>query len=226
MFIIPAAGESERFTKFGYKTPKWNLNISGITMLEKSLESLGFLSKFHNTIIVTLRKHEQLVSKILEHHQNVNVEYLDSKTDGQADTVYQFTRKAIFDYTLSIWNCDSWLNPEVLRKIDLKENFIITNKMKGDRWSFVATEEGDEKIIEVTEKIRISEKTSIGFYNFSSVFDFNHAFIEYQQVGEKFVAPLYNNLISKGYFVKNIEIKNNQYVSYGTPEEYINEYNK
>lgn len=74
---------------------------------------------------------------------------------------------------------------------------------EGDHWSF-AKLDNDGKVIEVREKMRISDNCTLGAYYFSSAKLYKDLYQEYyvddshMEKNEKYIAPLYNYMIEKG----------------------------
>ncbi|MEG2661094.1 MAG: hypothetical protein RR978_10320, partial [Oscillospiraceae bacterium] len=78
---------------------------------------------------------------------------------------------------------------------------------------------------EVREKLRISDHCTLGAYYFKSCALYENLYNEYYssnenlEKGEKYVAPLYNYLISKGGLVYISDVMPQTVHVLGTPEE-------
>ena len=104
------------------------------------------------------------------------------------------------------------------------DGFIPCFNAPGDHWSFVSVDEAG-RAVEVREKQRISDNCTIGAYWFSSCDLYERMYNEYytdaanMEKGEKYVAPLYNHMISKGMKVGISVIDSRKVHVLGTPEE-------
>jgi hypothetical protein len=104
------------------------------------------------------------------------------------------------------------------------DGFIPCFHAEGDHWSFVKLDDNG-KALEVKEKVRISDNCTLGAYYFKSCQLYEDLYKEYYssdenlEKGEKYVAPLYNFLISKGGDVRISIVDYNKVHVLGTPEE-------
>ena len=94
----------------------------------------------------------------------------------------------------------------------------------GDHWSFVKlNDEGNA--VAVKEKVKISDNASVGAYYFKSAKEYKRIYDTYYkddtnlEKGEKYIAPMYNQLIKENKSVKIIDIPYNEVNCLGTPEE-------
>jgi len=105
-----------------------------------------------------------------------------------------------------------------------EDGWIPCFDASGDKWSFVKIDEFG-LATEVREKIRISDNASIGLYWFSSAALYVEAYQKYysrtgnEVKGERYIAPLYNQLINDGLMVKISKIPSKSVHVLGTPEE-------
>jgi dTDP-glucose pyrophosphorylase len=226
VIVIPLAGSSTRFKAAGIHSPKWSLEVDGMTVLNKSINSIvNSLNEFETLLIVIDSSHEHILSPLIEEYKDLNfiVYKLNSPTLGQADTV----RQGLVNYQynpaerLVIWCGDSAFKGDTLIFKEEEGNWVGVSKLKGDHWSFVELKNG--LVCRVAEKKRISELASIGLYGFNSVFEFLR--LDFSGVlkenTEIYVAPLYNQLILTGEEVRIVEIEKSDYYPFGTPEEFL-----
>ncbi len=119
-----------------------------------------------------------------------------------------------------------YVEPDYINPSDIRgDGWIPCFSAQGDAWSFVGLGE-DGFASEVREKRRISKFATIGLYWFRSAELFESAYEEYyahasrEEKGERYVAPLYNQLIqSKGRKVTISDIPLERVHALGTPEE-------
>lgn len=231
-FVITMAGKSQRFLDEGYLEPKYTLKAFDKTLFEWAVESFKNFFNKSKFIFVTMKSHnsrgfiEQKCKKI--GINNYEILELTENTDGQATTAYLALKDANFDTSLIIHNIDTHISPEYLTNFNYKgvDGMIPCFKMPGDQWSFVKVD-NNFNAIKVAEKNRISDYCSIGTYYFSSVKVFiesyKKTYIDNKEVSkEKYIAPLYNSIISSKNKVKILVVPNEKIVVLGTPQEYEN----
>ncbi len=236
-FIFPMGGLSSRFTKAGFTVPKFRLDVHGHSVFEHSV--IGFHRYFadHN-FIFAFRDGNKVADFVTKKclgmgipAKNFKLVSLKAVTSGQAETV----RIAIDAANIAeadpivIFNIDTFQSdfilPEFLGDNDV-DGYLEVFKAKGDHWSFIEPQ-GADKVLRVTEKIRISEYCSSGLYHFRKAGDFNVAFdqtlqkfVGELQGGERYVAPLYNDLIADSADIRYQLVSLDQLTFCGTPDEY------
>jgi hypothetical protein len=150
---------------------------------------------------------------------------LNAPTDGQATTARIAVDHVDPSAPMAIFNIDTGIKPYVLSPVQAGgEGWVPCFNAPGDGWSFVRIDKTG-KAIEVREKQRISELATVGFYWFSSAKLYSLAYDEYYAIagrevlGERYVAPLYNQLISDGRTVTVTEIPFQSVTPLGTPND-------
>ena len=230
IFAIPMAGNGLRFKMEGYTQPKMLLTAHGKTLLEWSVDSLP-LKLCTKLVFIGLQEHEdqfsicqfikeKYASRVLE----IQFKFLKNTTRGQSETVLAGLSKDDFDIPLLIFNIDTRFSSSTL------EGALIKNKDTGylgsfkeltPHFSFARTDKNGF-VIEVAEKVAISNNALTGLYHFAKTKHFFEAATDAiqeneTQKGEFYVAPLYNRLIKKGLKFK-LDICNECDVI-GTPNE-------
>jgi len=94
---------------------------------------------------------------------------------------------------------------------------------EGDHWSFAKIDEKGN-VVEVREKVRISDNCTLGAYYFSSARLYKDLYEEFYddskiEKNEKYIAPLYNYMIEKGMSVTISIVDAKKVHVLGTPEE-------
>lgn len=231
MIVFPMGGLSSRFSKAGYKQPKWMLPLAGKTVFEWVVG--GFSRYFsEETFVFAFRKDSGSRDYIADLLTNLGVESfqlveLEADTRGQADTV-----KIALDAVdcpdaeeITIFNIDTVrLNYQRSPLLETSDGWIEVLRAEGEHWSFVAPSADEEhRAIEVVEKKRISDLCSTGLYYFRSKAIFDKAFAEEERaptMPELYVAPLYQRLIKGDARVTYSEITPDEVIFSGTPAEY------
>lgn len=236
-FIFPMGGLSSRFTKAGYTVPKFLLDVHGSTVFERAIIGFDRFFADHN-FIFAFRGGVEIRDFVKEKCLKMGIPPINLKlvelaqvTSGQAETVRIAIEQAgvANDETIVIFNIDTFqakYNLPVDFNIDEVDGYLEVFIAEGDHWSFVAPGDGN-KVLKVTEKVRISEYCSSGLYHFRRAGDFCRAFdntlstpSKDLQGGERYIAPLYNDLISAGADIRFQLVPFSNLTLCGTPAEY------
>ncbi|OYU96744.1 MAG: hypothetical protein CFE21_00200 [Bacteroidetes bacterium B1(2017)] len=224
--VMPMAGRGSRFSNKGYQTPKPLILVDGTPMFVRALLSLGNL-EYELLVIIALLEHEaeykvsELIAKYLP-NKPVKLLLIDEVTEGQLCTVLlaseYFNHKPVL-VMASDTLVEGSLDTDIRNLGDAKGIISVIN-LPGDSWSFARTNELGI-VVEVAEKIRISDYASTGLYFFSNgndIIRFGTDMIENNERtrGEFFVIPVYQKLINAGLPVKISEAK--AMWDMGTPE--------
>lgn len=228
--VITMAGLGSRFKKAGYNEPKYMIQAHGRTLFDWSMDSLKGYNKEDTEYIFIVRKEDEAENFIKGHCKEFGIERLqvveiEELTDGQATTALlgaDYWRK---DSELMIYNIDTYVESYELKAEDISgDGYIPCFHADGDHWSFVKLNE-EGQAVEVREKVRISDNCTLGAYYFKSCGLYEQMYQEYYQdeknmeKGEKYVAPLYNYMITKGMDVRISLIDYGKVHVLGTPEE-------
>jgi len=235
MIVIPMAGQSRRFADAGYLKPKYMLPAHGLTMFDHAVlsfkqyfSSQKFIFVFRNVFDTALFVQQRLRALGLPNHRCLLLP-LDAPTEGQAHTVFMGLNALSEEEKnspLTIFNIDTirphFTYPDCAATLD---GYLEVFEGEGDHWSFIEAE-GD-RVVRVTEKIRISHLCSTGLYHFKTAALFEKAYRHHAarplsecEGGERYVAPLYNALVAEGFAIGYHTIARESVVFSGTPDEY------
>jgi len=209
IIIVPMAGRGARFADRGYETPKPLIPVCGRPMVHWALKSLESLS-CRRVIFIALAEHESKyqISKQLRGSTPSPAEFvfLDRVTEGQLCTVLTAASYLETDEDILIASADTIVVSDLSRDIAARSSdcrgIISVAEMPGDRWSFARTD-GAGRVVEVAEKVRISDLASTGLYYFSSGREFaelGREIVAAQERtrGEYYVIPVYQKIIARG----------------------------
>lgn len=230
--VITMGGLGSRFRKAGYTVPKYMIEAKGKTLFEWSMISLDGYKRDVNQYIFIAMKEEGIDMEgfIKEKCQELEIDnyhliLLDYLTDGQATTATLAEKYWNKEHALLIYNIDTYVEPGQMNSEELKgDGFIPCFKAEGDHWSFVRLDE-QERVVEIKEKQRISDHCTLGAYYFKTCGLYKKLYDEYYSEeknlvkGEKYVAPLYDYLLSKGGEIYISDIAPERVHVLGTPEE-------
>lgn len=230
--VITMGGLGSRFRRMGYDKPKYMIQAKGKTLFEWSLSSLeGYEEKINQYIFIAMRDTAVDVESFIKLQcQKLKIKsykliLLDYLTDGQATTAYLAKEYWKKENALLIYNIDTYVEPRIMSKEPFKgDGFIPCFKAKGNHWSFVRLDDTG-KVVEIREKERISDYCTIGAYYFKTCKLYEQLYEQYYSEnehlvnGEKYVAPLYNYLLSKNGKIYISDIEASKVHVLGTPEE-------
>lgn len=233
--IFPMAGLSSRFSKAGYKKPKYMLDIDGNTVFYHAVNS--FKNYFQECTIVFVYRNMQNTKEFIKNEcntmgiRNYKAIELDFETEGQAHTVELGLRKASIpkNESILIFNIDTFRpNFTLPTELDFKkiDGYLEVFEAEGEQWSFVLPENKmSNKVVKTAEKERISSLCSSGLYYFKKTGDFLNVFDEIvkkndRSKNEYYIAPMYNYLIREGKDIRYSKITLDEIVFCGTPVEY------
>jgi dTDP-glucose pyrophosphorylase len=225
MIVVPIAGESRRFIEAGFMGPKWAINIGNCSMLELAISSIMKIrSNDEDILVIVQQKDLKYLERILPNEilEITTICVLKAITRGQADSVIQGLGEISYPKSqrLIIWCGDSYISALDPKLKNFKGNHLVLSKLEGNQWSFAQVSSGLVK--KTTEKIKISEFASVGLYFFESIETFMNLNLNLDlQANETYIAPLYNQLIRAKNNVTYSIIKKEDFYSFGTPEELI-----
>lgn len=229
--IITMAGLGSRFRKAGYNIPKYMIEVKGKTLFDWSMISLSDYFKQPNIkMILIVRKEDNAKDFIISHLADFGVNdakvvEIDELTDGQATSAMLAEPYWSADDEMVVYNIDTYIEKDVMKYGDISgDGYIPCFNAPGDHWSFVKLDENGDAV-EVREKQRISDNCTVGLYYFKSCALYKQMYDEYYaddknlEKNEKYIAPLYNYMIEKGYKVRISTLPYEAVHVLGTPEE-------
>jgi hypothetical protein len=225
------AGMGSRFSKAGYTRPKYEIEALGHPLFDWSMFSLDAFRESGWTFQFAARSGLDAEAFIMGRAEALglacsDVLILDDVTDGQATTALMLARSAPADAPFAIYNIDTFVAPGKMRPPapGTCAGWIPCFPAPGDGWSFARTDT-DGRVLEVREKARISDHATVGLYWFDSARQYIETYETYygvegrEEKGERYVAPLYNQLISDGLEVRIAELALEDVGMLGTPEQ-------
>ena len=227
MIVIPMVGKSSRFFQAGYTRPKYELMVDGRSVFAHAV--LSFSAYFETeTFLFLVRSDHGAEAFVRSELAGLGVRHVElvvfkQDTEGQADTVYQGLQRVAQGGPLTIFNIDTFRPGFAMPALDC-DGYLEVFEGEGEHWSFVRPGR-DGRVLETTEKVRISNLCSDGLYHFRdrSLFEeaFRHAASNGLRVRSEFyIAPLYNYLIAAGRDIRYVTVPLAAIVFCGTPDEY------
>lgn len=207
--VIPMAGRGSRFADAGYDLPKPLIPVAGKPMIVQVIENLT-PSTPHRFIFITradvLSQHN-LQGVLEQSAPDCEIIVIDHVTAGAACTVL-LAREAIDNASpLMIANCDQFVDINIDDYLQAMpdnqlDGLIMTMKADHPKWSYVRFGETGQ-VVEVVEKVVVSDEATVGIYNYAKGSDFVAAadamIAQNLRVNNEFyVAPAYNQMIARG----------------------------
>lgn len=223
------AGAGSRFAKAGYQKPKPFIDVLGKPMICHVLDNLDMPdAKF---ILLARKEHydnEPETIQWIKNNYNVEFVLIDNLTEGAACTVLHAHRLINNDVPLLIANSDQivdinitdYINDSNARNLD---GSVLCFQDDDTKWSYAKIDDNGY-IVEIKEKVVISEHATVGIYYFARgrIFVENaiDMFVRNERVNNEFyVAPVYNYAISQGDKFGIYGIDMSQMHGTGTPED-------
>ena len=232
--MITMGGLGSRFKKAGYTVPKYMIEAKGKSLFEWSMISLeGYRDQADRYVFLALKDDGCDVEAYIREKcellgiDNYHVIILDELTDGQATTAMLAEKYWDAEHALLIYNIDTYVEAGEMNTAQLRgDGFIPCFQAPGDHWSFVRLDESG-RVVEIREKKRISDHCTLGAYYFKTCGLYASLYDEYYRQGkaselvngEKYVAPLYDYLLSKNGEIYIVDVPADKVHVLGTPEE-------
>lgn len=231
IMAITMAGMGSRFSEAGYAMPKYEIEALGRPLFDWSMLSLSAFRDANWRFRFATRKELNAKFYILDRCARLGIEVddiveLDHSTDGQATTALALAEGAPGHLPFAVYNIDTFVKPGLMTPPEPVEcdGWLPCFRAPGTGWSFARLDD-DRNVVEVREKVRISDFASLGLYWFSSV-DLYIELYEKQfsrpdgmEKNERYIAPMYNRLIEGRRKVFISEIPLDEAGMLGTPEQ-------
>ena len=229
IIIIPIGGVGKRFKEKGYNKPKALINIYGKPIISYLLDNLNtnnieYIFIPYNKEYMNYRFEDFLIKT----YPNIIFKFfcLENNTRGAAETINiginNLDEKR--DIPVLCLDSDNFYTHDIISQWN-GENCIFSFKDFNENtiFSYVKTNENDQ-IIDIKEKVKISNNACTGAYGFSSINElkkYTSKIIEENitQKSEFYTSGVIKTMINDGKSFMNINISNKYYFSLGTPEQ-------
>ena len=229
--IVTMAGRYQRFLNEGFKTPKYLLPWGEQTILAEILSELNKNRAFSDVILVANQRDEAYMPHVRavmgSHDINLSNLILTHDTTGQVETAL-IGIKALeklygeVDKPIVIHNIDTILLHRNIKEIEASLKYsagyidIFGANNKG--YSYVLID-NNRKVVEIAEKIVVSDLATSGLYAFNS----SQMFKQYVSHDDFFISSIFKRMIANGEAViASAKHRENETIVLGTPEEYMN----
>jgi NDP-sugar pyrophosphorylase family protein len=226
--VIPAAGLGSRFVSAGYSIPKPFIPIKGKAMIEHVVDNL-VMPGDKVYIICQVEHMPYFAATGLLHRGDVCLVPQQGQLYGAAYSVAVLAQNFIDnDEPLLIANSDQWVDYD---KVHFREAVltndatIMTFKANETKWSYARLDDSG-RVVEVAEKIVISDYATVGIYGFKHGYYFVEAAMrmmakEIKTNGWFYVCPAFNEMLDKD--IRTYDVPG--MFGMGTPEDLEANYN-
>lgn len=222
--VIPMAGEGKRFVESGYDKPKPLIDVCGIPMIKRVIDSLTCKHIECNFIFIALKSHlDNGLREYLENHGTIIP--LDIVTEGAACTTLMAMKHINNDIPLVIANCDQYLEwdfDEFINQAQGYDGSVVVFNSTNPHHSYALVKKG--VVVKVAEKEVISDKACAGVYYYNKGSDYINSVVmmiakNIRTNNEFYIAPAYNELIAEEKKLTIYELDVNNKHMLGTPYE-------
>lgn len=225
--VMPMGGLGQRFRAIGVRTPKPLIDVAGVPMFLRALNSFDVWHG-RTTLTVVIRREDDerdgLAARIREARADANVVIIESLTRGAAETALAARDMLDPHQPLVVMDCDiAFESPEYFEMIRTREDLdgvLLSFRSRDPRYSFADV--GDDGLVRRTaEKLAISSHALMGAYYFRTAEVFLSAASAQVELGlidaqELYLSATYNSIIQHG---GRVGVAHGLFYCFGTPEE-------
>jgi beta-phosphoglucomutase-like phosphatase (HAD superfamily)/choline kinase/thiamine kinase-like enzyme len=233
--IIPLGGKGDRFKVNGYKEPKPLIKVFDKPMLFYVLDNLQLTSEDTVFIIYYNVEKELFETTIHNKYPNVHLIELKEQTKGAAETIYkglQYIKTVSRLKKCVLLDCDTFYTEDILtmyRSIDSNAVFYTNNTEPNPIFSYIKLNT-DGKIIEITEKKKISDNANTGIYCFNDIdllFEYSKKVVSENITfkNECYTSCIIDQMIKKDIGFIGVKLQSQYVFNLGTPtqvQDYVN----
>lgn len=205
--VIPMAGAGSRFAKEGYTDPKPLIPVAGVPMIKLVINNLR-PAQPHRFIFICQAAHLVAYPKLADNLRawapGCAIVEVEGLTEGAACTVLSARTLIDSDEPMMVANSDQYVDVDInayLAGVGSDDGYIMTMPGNDPKWSYVRRENG--RVVEVVEKVVVSDEATVGIYNFAK----GRQFVEFADAmiaanervnNEFYVAPVYTRMAAAG----------------------------
>ncbi len=227
IIVIPIGGVGQRFKNNGYKRPKALINIYGKPIISYLLDNLNtndidYIFIPYNKEYMKYRFEDFLINN----YPNIVFKFyvIDNNTRGSAETINiainNLDEKR--DIPVICLDSDNWYKTDILSKWN-GQNCVFSFEDFQDNaiYSYVKVNDANE-IIDIKEKLKISNNASTGAYGFNSINTlkkYTSKIIRENitQKSEFYISGVISEMLKDKHIFKNKTINSREYICLGTP---------
>jgi len=230
IIVIPLGGIGKRFTDLGYTVPKPLIKVLGKEIIFWVLDNLKINKKDKIYIVYNKDLDKNKFTDYFGKYPFINFLRLNNLTQGPVETIYELTKiieKNHQNEGLLIVDGDTFYRKNIIKNINKKKNTIFyhSSKIKEPIFSYIKLR--GKKVVQIREKIKISNNANTGAYYFNSIKKFNFFAFKLLKKNKKiYVSDIYKKLIETNDDVFAQKLLDSEFSCLGTPKQVIEFCNK
>lgn len=213
--VIPMLGIGERFAKNGYSESKPFIRVNAEILITKVVSNL--YEHFSKIVIICSTENAEQVRALFD--ERVTIVQSATPTRGAAETVLLSYLELGEQEQIVCMDCDTVLSQEALCKLLQVDSNGILSFLDKDRtglYSYLSLDKS-RNILEIREKVAISDVANAGVYVFSNKEIMKLACENVlEQTNELYLSKAIQTLIDQNYKVISVDISG-EFTCYGTP---------
>lgn len=223
--IIPLGGIGKRFSELGYKDPKPLVKVLGKEIIFWVLDNLKINKKDKVYIVYNKELDNFDFTDYFGKYPYLNFLKLNRNTSGPVETIYEVTKiieKNNSNEGILIIDGDTFYRKNITKIIKKKQHTIFYHKTKIKEPIFSYVKIKNRRIIDIAEKIKISNNANTGAYYFNNIKKFNYYANKCLRKNKKaYVSEIYKKLLIDKEIIYAESLKDNEFSCLGTPKQVI-----
>lgn len=218
--IIPLGGIGKRFSDNGYTKPKPLIKVLGKEVIFWLLDSLDIKSE--DSIFIPYNEFldaynfKEVVNDL---YPNIKLTSLPP-TNGPSETLKKCIEHFNIKDKIVILDGDTWYEENILDKVRDNSNNLTAyfkSKTKEPLYSYI--EINEDKIVNIKEKVKISDNANSGCYVFNDTSLVLKYIDKIEKKSEKFISDVISEMIKDGIEFSSIQVRDFHVL--GTPQQII-----
>ena len=225
-------GAGSRFVTAGYPRPKYEIQVGGRPLFDWSMMASDAFVQDGWEVSFAVRAEQDAPAYLRGRCEALGIAVggvieLDALTDGQATTALYLAQTAPPDRPFLVFNIDTFVAPGAMSPAQIDpaaSGWVPCFPGPGEGWSFARTDAAG-RVMEMREKVRISDDATLGLYWFRSAELFVDTYRRFfadgagTEHGERYIAPMYNLLLERGEVVTISRVPLEEVGMLGTPDQ-------
>jgi len=225
IIIIPLGGIGKRFSELGYRDPKPLVKVLGKEIIFWVLDNLKINDKDKIYIVYNKELDNFDFTDHFGRYPYLNFLKLNRNTSGPVETIYEVTKileKNNDNEGILIVDGDTFYRKNITKIIRKKYHTIFYHKTKIKEPIFSYIKIKNKRIVDIAEKIKISNNANTGAYYFNNIKKFNYYANKCLRKNKKtYVSEIYKNLLIDKEIIHAESLKDTEFACLGTPKQVI-----
>lgn len=218
--IIPLGGIGKRFSDNGYVKPKPLIKVLGKEVIFWLLDSLDI--KKEDSVYIPYNEYLDIYNfkeVVNDLYPNIKLTSLPP-TNGPSETIKLCINHFDIKGKIVLLDGDTWYEEDVLSKIRQNDNNLTTYfKSTTLEPLFSYIELNDNRIVDIKEKVKISDNANSGCYVFKSTEEVLKYIDRIEKKSEKFISDIIKEMLKDEIYFSSVEVKDFHVL--GTPQQII-----